>query len=378
MDTRAINSNAMDREALAALVLQSIKGLGLSELLVLLEVCGSLEHILQADLQTLHLISEKASSLLARYQQYPDKNENDAYTVVERCVQAGVTLLPITDDRYPALLKETARPPLLLFVRGEVGLLNLPQIAIVGSRNASRSGLDSAREFARALAAGGFVVTSGLALGIDAAAHSGALEQGKTIGVIGCGIDRCYPRRNESLYRQIEVSGGAVVSEFLPGTPPLAQNFPRRNRIISGMSTGVLVIEAALKSGSLITARQAMEENREVFAMPGSIHNPLARGCHQLIKQGATLVESTSDIVEQLGGALAHFQSVANEGVADCPVSLSDEEQRMLEAIGYDPIDMDALVAVTGLSVVDINRQLLALELAGLIENRAGSFVRIC
>lgn len=378
MDTRAINSNAMDREALAALVLQSIKGLGLSELLVLLEVCGSLEHILQADLQTLHRISKKASSLLARYQQYPDKNENDAYTVVERCVQAGVTLLPITDDRYPALLKETARPPLLLFVRGDVELLNLPQIAIVGSRNASRSGLDSAREFARALAAGGFVVTSGLALGIDAAAHSGALEQGKTIGVIGCGIDRCYPRRNESLYRQIEVSGGAVVSEFLLGTPPLAQNFPRRNRIISGMSTGVLVIEAALKSGSLITARQAMEENREVFAMPGSIHNPLARGCHQLIKQGATLVESTSDIVEQLGGALAHFQSVANEGVADCSVSLSDDEQRMLEAIGYDPVDMDALVAVTGLSVVDINRQLLALELAGLIENRAGSFVRIC
>ena len=169
-----------------------------------------------------------------------------------------------------------------------------------------------------------------------------------------------------------------MVSEFLPGTPPLAQNFPRRNRIISGMSTGVLVIEAALKSGSLITARQAMEENREVFAMPGSIHNPLARGCHQLIKQGATLVESTSDIVEQLGGALAHFQSVANEGVADCSVSLSDDEQRMLESIGYDPIDMDALVAVTGLSVVDINRQLLALELAGLIENRAGSFVRIC
>jgi DNA processing protein len=368
----------MDREALAALVLQSIKGLGLSELLVLLEVCGSLEHILQTDLQTLHRISKKASSLLARYQQYPDKNENDAYTVVERCVQAGVTLLPITHDRYPALLKETARPPLLLFVRGDVELLNLPQIAIVGSRNASRSGLDSAREFARALAAGGFVVTSGLALGIDAAAHSGALEQGKTIGVIGCGIDRCYPRRNESLYRQIEAAGGVVVSEFLPGTPPLAQNFPRRNRIISGMSTGVLVIEAALKSGSLITARQAMEENREVFAMPGSIHNPLARGCHQLIKQGATLVESTSDIVEQLGGALAHFQSVANEGVADCPVSLSDEEQRMLEAIGYDPIDMDALVAVTGLSVVDINRQLLVLELAGLIENRAGSFVRIC
>ena len=378
MDTRAINSNAMDREALAALVLQSIKGLGLSELLVLLEVCGSLEHILQADLQTLHRISKKASSLLARYQQYPDKNENDAYTVAERCAQAGVTLLPITDDRYPALLKETARPPLLLFVRGDVELLNLPQIAIVGSRNASRSGLDSAREFARALAAGGFVVTSGLALGIDAAAHSGALEQGKTIGVIGCGIDRCYPRRNESLYRQIEVSGGAVVSEFLPGTPPLAQNFPRRNRIISGMSTGVLVIEAALKSGSLITARQAMEENREVFAMPGSIHNPLARGCHQLIKQGATLVESTSDIVEQLGGALAHFQSVANEGVADCSVSLSDDEQRMLESIGYDPIDMDALVAVTGLSVVDINRHLLVLELAGLIENRAGSFVRIC
>lgn len=212
-------------------------------------------------------------------------------------------LLTWGDPSYPALLAELSDAPPLLFVAGEVSLLERPQLAIVGSRRASKPGLDTARAFARSLAAGGFVITSGLALGIDGAAHEGALDAtGATVAVLGTGLEHLYPRRHLGLAQRIVEQGGAVLSELPLQCPPQAANFPRRNRIISGLSLGVLVVEASPSSGSLITARLAAEQGREVYAIPGSIHHPGARGCHELIRQGATLVESIEHILEGLRG----------------------------------------------------------------------------
>jgi DNA processing protein len=212
-------------------------------------------------------------------------------------------LLTPFDGDYPQLLREIGQPPPLLFVHVDVSVLQEPQIAMVGTRQPSASGQQLARDFAAHLAGFGIVITSGLALGIDAASHHGALAavKGRTIAVMGTGLDRVYPARHRDLARAIVAQGGALVSEFLPGTPALAEHFPRRNRIISGLSLGTLVVEAALQSGSLITARLAAEQGREVFAIPGSVHNPVARGCHSLIKQGAKLVETATDILEELG-----------------------------------------------------------------------------
>ncbi|WP_308419561.1 DNA-processing protein DprA [Chitinimonas koreensis] len=211
-------------------------------------------------------------------------------------------LLTLADADYPPRLLEIADPPPLLYVKGRVELLAAPSIAVVGSRNATPQGLQNAEAFARELSRQGWTIASGLALGIDAAAHQGGLAgMGSTIAVVGTGLDIVYPARNHALARQIAAEG-VIVSEFALGTPGRAGNFPRRNRIISGLARGVLVVEAALQSGSLITAREAAEQGREVFAIPGSIHSPVARGCHQLIKQGAKLVETAADIVDELGG----------------------------------------------------------------------------
>ena len=264
----------------------------------------------------------------------------------------------------------------MLYGCGDPGALALPGIAVVGSRNASRGGVEHATRFAAALAGSGFAIVSGLALGIDSAAHLGALKTGITVAVVGTGIDRVYPRQNLGLSRDIVAAGGVVVTEFPPGTPPLAGNFPRRNRIISGLSLGVLVVEAAPRSGSLITARQALEQGREVFAIPGSINNPLARGCHQLIREGAALVETAEDIVGQLGGMLAFKYVEARDGQAVAsPVSA--EASRVLSALGHDPADVDLLVARTGLPVAGLTAALVELELAGRVEHRDGRYARL-
>ncbi|MGH8552168.1 MAG: DNA-processing protein DprA, partial [Methylococcales bacterium] len=216
--------------------------------------------------------------------------------------QPGHQAVTLDDPRYPSRLKEIAVPPPVLFVTGEVSLLSTPQLAIVGSRNPSPSGIDIARDFAANLCGSGLTITSGMALGIDGAAHEGCLAAGgKTIAVLGTGPDRVYPARHKQLAWKI-AERGCLVTEFPPGTRPKASNFPRRNRVISGLSLGVLVVEAAIESGSLITARLALEQGREVFAIPGFIHNPLARGCNALIKKGAKLVESVHDILEELHG----------------------------------------------------------------------------
>lgn len=284
-------------------------------------------------------------------------------------------LLTPADARYPALLREIASPPPQLFVRGNVAVLSLPQLAIVGSRNATPAGAETAYSFASHLAARGFCITSGLAEGIDAAAHRGALAaRGRTLAVCGTGPDIVYPRQHEGLADEIVAAGGAIVSEFAPGTPVFRSNFPRRNRLISGLSVGTLVVEASVRSGALITARHAMEQGREVFAIPGSIHNPVARGCHQLIRNGAKLVETAADIVEELSGLLASLQlpdAPARGGIAvEAPDSVAEtntEYAELLAAMGWDPVDADSLVARSGLTIGEVSSMLLMLELQGSV-----------
>lgn len=294
-------------------------------------------------------------------------------------------LLRPDDPHYPPLLREISRPPSTLFVAGNPDVLTLPQLAIVGSRNATAEGADTARSFAAHLAAAGFCITSGLAEGIDAAAHLGALHApgGRTIAVCGTGPDSVYPRRHAALAAQIVAAGGAIVSEFAPGTPVSRSNFPRRNRIISGLCVGVLVVEASVRSGALITARHAMEQGREVFAIPGSIHNPVARGCHRLIREGARLVETAADIVDELGGLLAGLQSGEQEqqsadrhetaagGVISTSVS-DMEHTDLLAAMGCNPVAVDVLASRCGLTIGELSSMLLILELQGLVRSLAG------
>ena len=287
-------------------------------------------------------------------------------------------LLTLADPAYPEGLLNTEDPPLLLFVVGELPLSWPSCIAVVGSRNPTAQGLQNAREFSRSFAQAGLTVVSGLALGVDGAAHEGALDgaaagQLATIAVVGTGLDQVYPRRHLELAGHI-AERGLLVSEYLLGTPPLAQNFPKRNRIISALSQGTVVVEAALKSGSLITARMAAEQGREVFAIPGSIHSPQARGCHALLKQGAKLVESAQDVLEELprGGrpGLPPQSDVEEAGEGEEPDGPAD--QGLLAALGFDPVSIDALVARTGIAPSDLQAELLELELAGDVARLPG------
>ncbi|HEC16572.1 MAG TPA: DNA-protecting protein DprA [Sedimenticola sp.] len=285
-------------------------------------------------------------------------------------------LITIRDPQYPPLLRETPDPPPVLFVHGDPKVLTLPQLAIVGSRNPSVSGERTAHEFARHLAAAGITITSGLASGIDGAGHQGALDgKGVTIAVTGTGLDRVYPARHHALARQI-ARHGALVSEFPPGVPARAGHFPRRNRIISGLSLGTLVVEAALRSGSLITARQAAEQGREVFAIPGSIHNPLARGCHALIRQGAKLVETAQDIIEELGPLLETLSAPPNLGSAvppaETPLELDADYRQLLDNIGFDPLPVDLIIERSGLTAEEVSSMLLLLELEGYVSSAPG------
>lgn len=289
--------------------------------------------------------------------------------------ESGPHRLALDDPRYPHLLREIARPPPCLWVRGDPAVLALPQLAIVGSRNATPGARDTARAFAAYLAARGFAVTSGLAEGIDAAAHAGALAAGGvTIAVCGTGLDVVYPRQHESLARAIVAGGGALVSEFPPGTGPKRAHFPQRNRLIAGLALGTLVVEASTTSGALITARCAGEAGREVFAIPGSIHNPLARGCHQLIRQGAKLVESATDIVDELGGLLASLDMAPAAPASDSTGAdaLAEDYRRLLEQLGWDPVDVDTLVQRSGLTTGELSSMLLILEMQGLVRSLSG------
>lgn len=281
-------------------------------------------------------------------------------------------VLLLGDPAYPAALLETADPPLLLYALGRLDRARDQSLAIVGSREPTPQGQVNATAFAAQLGEADLTIVSGLALGVDGAAHQGALDTpGGTVAVVGTGLDRAYPRRHAPLARQI-AEKGLILSEYALGTPPLRPNFPQRNRIIAGLTRGTLVVEATLQSGSLITARLAVEAGRDVFAIPGSIHAPQSRGCHALIKQGAKLVETAQDILEEL--------QMPDSVTAPCAITdaAQDPESPLLQAMGHDPISLDELVARTGWSAADLNARLLDLELQGLVARLPGQrFQRI-
>jgi DNA processing protein len=286
-------------------------------------------------------------------------------------------LIPWGDARYPQMLANASDAPVALYVRGDPSLLALPQLAVVGSRNPTPVGRENAAMFAAHLAKCGLAITSGLATGIDAASHRGALDaDGFTIAVCGTGLDASYPRSNAALAEEI-AQRGALVSEFPIGTPALKSNFPRRNRIISGLSLGVLVVEAAPKSGSLITARLAAEQGRDVFAIPGAIHNALARGCHQLIRNGAKLVETAEDIFVEIRSLAGVLHARPDSGEADSSrknsgAPLDKEYEILLDALGFEPASVDVLIARSGLRADAVASMLLILELDGRIESYPG------
>ncbi len=305
----------------------------------------------------------------------------------------GHALISCFDPDYPPQLKATAGAPPALFVVGDPAALWLPQLAVVGSRQPTQGGLANARAFTMALAREGLTITSGLAMGIDGAAHQAALDAGApTVAVAATGLDQVYPARHRDLAQRI-ATAGALVSEFPPGTPPRRFHFPRRNRIISGLSLGVLVVEAGINSGSLITARLAIEQGRDVFAIPGSIHNPLSRGCHRLIKQGAKLVEDTDDLIAEIAPRARELARESREDLERPPatevaatieapaggpnLAEDDDYRRLLHAVGYDPITVDGLVEATGLTADAVSSMLLILELSGLVEaGPGGSYSR--
>ncbi|RQO37353.1 DNA-protecting protein DprA [Herminiimonas sp. KBW02] len=356
--------------------LEQTPGVGADSARKLLSVFGLPHNIFNSSLSALQEItgSRIAQALLAppsdtliaqiaRTQEWAAHSENHVCT--------------LGDADYPQALLEIHDPPILLYAKGRIDLLNQPSVAIVGSRNASAQGISNAELFATALSTSGLTIISGLALGIDTAAHQGALEAlsnqpqaGSTIAVIGTGADIVYPARNRALAHQI-AEHGCILSEYPLGMPAIASNFPRRNRIISGLARGVLVVEAALQSGSLITARMAAEQGRDMFAIPGSIHSPLAKGCHLLIKQGAKLVESAQDILEELEYAsTTTLQPAATAPADDAPYA------HVLQHMGYDAVDADTLAQRCQLDMAELHAHLLALELDGHAEMLAGGLYR--
>ena len=374
----------MDRECHYALVSQHLNKFTPKFQRQLLEEADSYCAIFE---QPIENFSESFHPLLEDLRhQYEQGHWRQALDSIEQqSARCGAHIIPITSAEYPGQLKQIVGAPRLLYLRGNIENLHLPQIAVVGSRRMTRGGADNARAWSQYLAAGGFVITSGLAHGVDGAAHHGALEaEGKTIAVMATGIDAIYPRAHLKLAEQIIDQGGTLITEFEPATKPLATNFPSRNRIISGLSLGVLVVEAALRSGSLITARYALEQDREVFAIPGSIHNPQSRGCHHLIKQGAHLVEKAEEIVEQLKGALSGLardalpSDIQTPSVAAPPQpALEADELRLLSQLGFEPADMDGLITESSFTIGELSRLLVALEIKGLIESQNGIYQRL-
>lgn len=378
----------------ALLMLQHLPNTTTNTYWQLLKAFPSLESALEANPEKLHkLLSAAAIAELLEHRRNPQGSAltDKVNKAFDWCQHEQVQLISINHDLYPAVLREIPKAPALLYLKGRPQALSLPQLAMVGSRSPSPSGMNIARDFARHLAAGGLAITSGLALGIDQAAHEGALAaEGVTLAVMATGIDQIYPRRNQALAERIVAAGGALITEFPLGTAPQAAFFPQRNRIISGLSAGVLVVEAAVKSGSLITARYALQHNREVFAIPGSIHNPLSRGCHALIKEGAVLTESADDILAHLEGYLSmkwqelglprRLSQAAPSGLSlmergeliDNPL-----ETVVLEQLDFNPATLDELGERTGLPIGDLLTSLLTLELKGLASSFNGGYTRM-
>ncbi len=342
-------------------------GIGRETARKLLSALGSPQAVLAASRATrLQVIGNAAVAAMdtARESAAASRDERWQTTLAWREAAPGRRVMVLGEPDYPAWLLQTADPPLLLFLQGRADLLAAPGVAIVGSRRPTPQGAENARAFAAELSAQGWTVVSGLAVGIDGAAHEGALSAaGSTIAVVGTGVDIAYPRSHRELAARIGEQG-LLVSELPLGAPPLAAHFPQRNRIIAGLSRGTLVVEAALQSGSLITARLASEAGREVFAIPGSIHSPQAKGCHALIRQGAKLVETATHILEELAPQ-SPSRSTGREPVAP-------SEDPVLHALGHDPASLDVLVARSGWPAHELNAALLTLELQGLVARLPG------
>ncbi len=346
----------------------------------LLDVLGSPEQIFSSNVATLEASSASSETANAISAAGRGSVSDAARTGLETCWQwldaDNHSILLRNDPAYPERLAVIPDPPPLLYVSGDPACLKAKMIAMVGSRRPSADGRRNARCFASELAALGLGVCSGLALGIDGESHAGALQaKGVTVAVLGTGIDVVYPARNTKLFEDIAVNG-ALVSEFNPGTPPLPPHFPRRNRIISGLSLGVLVVEAGLQSGSMITARMALEQGREVFAIPGSIHNPMAKGCNRLIGQGAKLVQDVADICEEFED-LMQQAALNRPGLqASSSQALPKELARVLAAIGHDPVTVDVLLPETGMTVEKITALLAELEMTGLVRRGQRGYSR--
>ena len=362
----------------AWLALIHTPGLGSRRFLRLWELLPDVQGIVAAPTSLWREAGLSAASIEALRQ--PDQARID--NTLTWLAEPQRDLIAYDDARYPDTLRAMDDPPLALFVMGNTELLHYPSLAMVGTRHPTPGGAQNARAFARDLAGRGVCIASGLAQGIDAEAHHGALEaQGYTLAVVGTGVDRVYPAQHRELAHAIVNHAGLIVSELTLGTPPHPGHFPRRNRIMAALSLGTLVVEAAPQSGSLITARLASEMGREVFAIPGSIHNPMARGCHRLIRQGAKLVESSADILEELAPQLrehtlnaprSDVDEVPTEQAAATAHDLPAEHIRVLEAMGFDPVSVDTLVARSGLTAAEVSSILLISQLQGLISPLAG------
>lgn len=342
---------SIDETLAAWLTVSQVPSLGNEGLRRLLQVFGSPESILNSSLSELSR-NVKSSVALAIIHA---KETIDLSPIETWLEDSNNHILTLADSEFPQALLNTSDPPLLLYVKGRLELLNVPALAIVGSRNASAQGVRNAEAFAQAVSDASLCVVSGMAHGIDTAAHQGALKGlGSSVAVVGTGLDKVYPAANRKLAHLL-ADKGAIISEFPLGTPPIASNFPRRNRIISGVSAGCLVVEASLQSGSLITARMALEQGREVFAIPGSIHSPQAKGCHSLIKQGAKLVENAQDILEELG----LFSLISP--------TKSTTEHPLFEYLGFEATDLDHLCQRSGLTISALSAILLKMELDGMV-----------
>jgi len=347
---------SLDASLASWLKLTQISGLGNEGLRHLLQAFGSPEAILDASVSSL---SQYVKPAIAK----AIKGEFDASLLDITAAWLDCPLnriITLADAEYPQALLNISDPPLLLYAKGRLDLLNVRSLAVVGSRHSTAQGVRNAEAFAKAASESGLCIVSGMAHGIDAAAHKGGLQgAGSSVAVVGTGLDKVYPAANRDLAHQL-AQHGTIISEFPLGTPPLASNFPRRNRIISGLSEGCLVVEASLQSGSLITARMALEQGREVFAIPGSIHSPQSKGCHALIKQGAKLVESAQDILEEFGFAVNGTKTGANS------------EHPLLAHLGYDSTDIETLSQRSGLTIAELSAILLQLELDGAVATLPG------
>jgi DNA processing protein len=368
---------------LSHLLLSLLPGIGVHRYWLLVTHYGSANIVLSQDPANITCLNPRAKTLLADYQKAGENSALylSAHNIIEQVQVHQGQMISVDDPLYPTLLKEIHHPPPLLYIKGNVDNLQLPQIAIVGSRHATHTGLKNTQLFSQHLSQHGFTITSGLALGIDHAAHQATLACAHTtIAVMATGIDTIYPKQHHRIAEEIITAGGTLVTEFSPNTPPKADHFPRRNRIICGLSMGVLVVEAAIKSGSLITAKYAIEQSREVFAIPSSIHNPHAKGCHQLIKQGAHLVETSQDIVDHLAGFIQRLQANINNDhnkpSAHAPSyssphitqttsknPLSPEETLVLSHIGFEPKSVDQLIQSSQLSSPVLSACLISLEI---------------